>query len=181
MAKKCFCISGKIIALNLFGKRYSKKIIKKRDLKKYRLYLHPAIAVDGIIEKDNKILLIKRKNPPFKDSWAFPGGFVEYGETTENAVLREIYEETNLKTKIKHLLGVYSDPNRDPRGHTVSVVYILEPVEGTLKGSDDAKDAKLFKIEEVKNLDLAFDHKKIFEDYLEYSTKNSTKKYVIFQ
>ena len=134
-------------------------------------YKSPSLTVDGIVQIDDKIVLIKRKNPPFKDFWAFPGGFVEYGETTENAVLREIYEETNLKTKIKHLLGVYSDPNRDPRGHTVSVVYILEPVEGTLKGSDDAKDAKLFKIEDVKNLDLAFDHKKIFDDYIGYLVK----------
>ena len=116
-------------------------------------YKSPSLTVDGIIQIDDKILLIKRKNPPFKDSWAFPGGFVEYGETTENAVMREIYEETNLKTKIKHLLGVYSDPNRDPRGHTVSVVYILEHIEGTPKGSDDAKEAKLFKIEEVKDLE----------------------------
>jgi 8-oxo-dGTP diphosphatase len=134
-------------------------------------YKSPSLTVDGIIQIDDKILLIKRKNPPFKDSWAFPGGFVEYGETTENAVMREIYEETNLKTKIKHLLGVYSDPNRDPRGHTVSVVYILEHIEGTPKGSDDAKEAKLFKIEEVKDLDLAFDHKKIFNDYLKYLKK----------
>ncbi|WP_421077675.1 NUDIX hydrolase [Methanothermococcus sp. Ax23] len=134
-------------------------------------YKSPSLTVDGIIQIDDKILLIKRKNPPFKDSWAFPGGFVEYGETTENAVMREIYEETNLKTKIKHLLGVYSDPNRDPRGHTVSVVYILEHIEGAPKGSDDAKEAKLFKIEEVKDLDLAFDHKKIFNDYLKYLKK----------
>ena len=131
-------------------------------------YKSPSLTVDGIVQIDDKIVLIKRKNPPFKDFWAFPGGFVEYGETTENAVLREIHEETNLKTKIKHLLGVYSDPNRDPRGHTVSVVYILEPIGGALKGSDDAKDAKLFKIEEVKNLDLAFDHEKIFDDYLNH-------------
>ncbi|WP_292460929.1 NUDIX hydrolase [Methanothermococcus sp.] len=136
---------------------------------KYKL---PSLTVDGIIQIDDRIVLIKRKNPPFKDSWAFPGGFVEYGETTENAVMREIYEETNLKTKIKHLLGVYSDPNRDPRGHTVSVVYILKYIDGILKGSDDAKEAKLFKIEEVKDLDLAFDHKKIFEDYLLFKKEN---------
>ena len=139
-------------------------------------YKSPSLTVDGIVQIDDKIVLIKRKNPPFKDFWAFPGGFVEYGETTENAVLREIYEETNLKTKIKHLLGVYSDPNRDPRGHTVSVVYILETIGGALKGSDDAKDAKLFKIEEVKNLDLAFDHKKIFDDYIHYLMKNEAIK-----
>lgn len=144
----------------------------KNNNKKYK---SPSLTVDGIIQIDDRIALIKRKNPPYKECWAFPGGFVEYGETTENAVLREIYEETNLRTKIKHLLGVYSDPDRDPRGHTVSVVYVLEPIGGTLKGSDDAKEAKLFNIEEVKNLDLAFDHKKIFYDYLNYLKKIKSK------
>ncbi len=143
--------------------------------KNNKTYKSPSLTVDGIIQIDDGIVLIKRKNPPYKECWAFPGGFVEYGETTENAVLREIYEETNLRTKIKHLLGVYSDPDRDPRGHTVSVVYILEPIGGTLKGSDDAKEAKLFNIEEVKNLDLAFDHKKIFYDYLNYLKKTKSK------
>ncbi len=143
--------------------------------KNNKTYKSPSLTVDGIIQIDDGIVLIKRKNPPYKECWAFPGGFVEYGETTENAVLREIYEETNLRTKIKHLLGVYSDPDRDPRGHTVSVVYVLEPIGGTLKGSDDAKEAKLFNIEEVKNLDLAFDHKKIFYDYLNYLKKTKSK------
>ncbi|MDK2789758.1 MAG: 8-oxo-dGTP diphosphatase [Methanothermococcus sp.] len=126
----------------------------------------PLLTVDGIIDVDNKIVLIKRKNPPFKDFWALPGGFVEYGETVENAVVREIKEETNLETTVKKLLGVYSDPDRDPRGHTVSIVYVLDPVGGTLKGADDAKDAKLFDIDEIKKLKIAFDHQKIIDDYL---------------
>ena len=160
----CFCISGKIIGLNLFGKRFSKKIIKRRDLKKYKLYLHPAVAVDGIVEEDNKILLIKRKNNPFKNCFALPGGFVECGETVENAVVREVYEETGLITKVKGLLGVYSSPDRDPRGHVISIVFILDIVEGNLKAGDDAKEAKFFDINNLPK--LAFDHKKIIEDYL---------------
>lgn len=124
----------------------------------------PKLTVDGIINKDARILLIKRKNDPFKDKWALPGGFVEYGETTEKAVIREIFEETGLNTKIKSLLGVYSDPNRDPRGHTVSVVYILEVLDGTLKGGDDASEAKFFQENQLP--ELSFDHDKIIKDYL---------------
>ncbi|XRO74697.1 NUDIX domain-containing protein [Methanocaldococcus sp. 28A] len=163
MNKKCFCICGKIFALNLYGKRYSKKIIKKRDLKKYKLYLHPAVAVDGIIVKDNKILLIKRKNNPFKGCYALPGGFVECGETVKEAVVREIREETGLITKVKSLLGVYSSPDRDPRGHVISIVFILDVIGGELKAGDDAKEAEFFDLNNLPK--LAFDHKKIIEDY----------------
>ena len=122
----------------------------------------PSIAVDGIITKDGKILLIKRKNEPFKGKWALPGGFVEYGERVEEAVLREIKEETGLNAKIKKLLGVYSDPNRDPRGHTISIVFILE-AEGEAKGGDDAEEAKFFDLKKLPS--LAFDHKKIVDDF----------------
>ena len=124
----------------------------------------PKLTVDGIINKDDCILLIKRKNNPFKGKWALPGGFVEYGETTEKAVIREILEETGLETKVKKLLGVYSDPNRDPRGHTVSVVYILEVLDGKLKGGDDASEAKFFQENQLP--ELSFDHEKIIRDYL---------------
>ncbi len=122
----------------------------------------PSIAVDGIITKGGKILLIKRKNEPFKGKWALPGGFVEYGERVEEAVLREIKEETGLNAKIKKLLGVYSDPNRDPRGHTISIVFILE-AEGEAKGGDDAEEAKFFDLKKLPS--LAFDHKKIVDDF----------------
>ncbi|MBW9221973.1 NUDIX hydrolase [Methanothermococcus sp. SCGC AD-155-C09] len=131
-------------------------------------YKSPALAVDGIVNIDNRLLLIKRKNPPFKDFWAFPGGFVDYGESTEDAIIREVFEESGLKTEIESLLGVYSNPNRDPRGHVVSIVYILKYIEGSPKGSDDAKEAKFFSIGDIKNMNLAFDHKSIFKDYLKF-------------
>ena len=124
----------------------------------------PNLTVDGIIFRENTILLIKRKHEPFEGKWALPGGFVEYGETTEKAVIREILEETGLETKVKKLLGVYSDPNRDPRGHTVSVVYILEVLDGKLKGGDDASEAKFFQENQLP--ELSFDHEKIIRDYL---------------
>jgi len=127
-------------------------------------YKSPKLTVDGIVLKDGKILLIKRKNQPFEGKWALPGGFVEYGEKTENATVREVFEETGLKTKINHLVGVYSDPNRDPRGHTVSIVYILDICNGELKSGDDACDAKFF---DLKNLpDLSFDHECIIKEVL---------------
>ncbi len=123
--------------------------------------MKPSIAVDGVLIKNGKILLIKRKNEPFKGKWALPGGFVEYGERVEDAVLREFQEEVGIKAKIKKLLGVYSDPKRDPRGHVISVVFLLE-AEGEPKAGDDAADAKFFSLDELPP--LAFDHEKIIKD-----------------
>jgi 8-oxo-dGTP diphosphatase len=124
----------------------------------------PALTVDGIIIIEGKIVLIKRRNPPFQGMYALPGGFVEHGETVENAVLREVEEETSLKTEIKRLLGVYSEPGRDPRGHTVSVVFVLDKIGGELKAGDDASSVKLSDLNELP--ELAFDHGKIINDYL---------------
>jgi 8-oxo-dGTP diphosphatase len=125
-------------------------------------YKNPKITADGAIIKNDKILLIKRKNDPFKGKWALPGGFVEYGEKVEDAVIREVYEETGLKTKIKKIIGVYSDPNRDPRGHTITIVYLLDIIGGDLKSNDDASDAKFFSFKELP--DLSFDHNIIIKD-----------------
>ena len=127
-------------------------------------YKSPKLTVDGIIVKDDRIVLICRKNPPFIDMWALPGGFVEYGEKVENAVVREVFEETGLNTCIKDLVGVYSDPDRDPRGHTVSVVFSLKVVDGSLCSGDDAKSVKFFQLNKLP--DLSFDHKKIIDDYI---------------
>jgi len=128
------------------------------------LYKNPNVAVDGVILKEHQILLIKRKNEPFKGKWALPGGFVEYGEKTEEAVIREIFEETGLTTKISDLVGVYSDPNRDPRGHTISVVYKVNILGGDLESGDDAADAKFFNTNQLPL--LSFDHDKIIKDAL---------------
>jgi len=137
-------------------------------------YKTPNLTVDGAIFKDKKILLIKRKNEPFKGKWALPGGFVEYGEIVEDAVIREIFEETGLKTKIEKILGVYSDPNRDPRGHTVSIVYYLKVLDGKLKGSDDAADAKYFKLNSLP--ELSFDHEHIINDIIKGEKSNVLSK-----
>lgn len=123
------------------------------------------ITVDAIIERDDKILLIKRKNEPFKGQWALPGGFVEYGESAEDAIIREVKEEANLDISIKTLLGVYSQPGRDPRGHVISICYVASG-KGEEKGGTDASDAAFFSVEEIKSLKLAFDHEGIIAYYL---------------
>jgi len=120
------------------------------------------LTVDAIIPYRGGIVLVKRKNDPFKGKYALPGGIVEYGESVEDAVLREAEEETGLKCRIERLVGVYSDPNRDPRGHYVSVCFILVPVGGELKAGSDAEDVKVFKLSELP--ELAFDHEKMIKD-----------------
>ncbi|MBN2065577.1 MAG: NUDIX hydrolase [Candidatus Thermoplasmatota archaeon] len=124
----------------------------------------PSLTVDGIIFKEQTILLVMRRHEPFQGKWALPGGFVEYGETTEDAVIREVYEETGLKTDIIELLDVYSDPHRDPRGHTVSIAYMLSICGGALRSGDDASDAQFFNVSQLP--ELSFDHKQIVQDAL---------------
>lgn len=131
-------------------------------------YKLPAVAVDGILIINDNIVLVKRKNEPFKGYLALPGGFVEYGETLESAVIREIYEETGIQSRIVRLLNIYSDPNRDPREHVISAVYVLEPVSGSLKVGDDADSVLLLSKNQVPV--LAFDHNKILNDFFAQST-----------
>lgn len=125
----------------------------------------PALTVDIIIQltdqPNHPVILIERKNPPF--GWALPGGFVDLGETVEQAAIREAKEETSLSVELTDLLGCYSDPKRDPRGHTVSLVYVAN-AKGEAKAADDAKNLAIYPLEELPNT-LAFDHNKILEDY----------------
>ncbi|NJD76066.1 MAG: NUDIX hydrolase [Candidatus Methanoperedens sp.] len=121
----------------------------------------PLLTVDALVIFKGKIVLIRRKNPPFKDKFALPGGFVEVGETVETAAAREAKEETGLDIEIMKLIGVYSDPSRDPRGHTVSVCFLAKG-NGNIKAGSDAKDTGLFSLNEIP--ELAFDHNRIVED-----------------
>ena len=123
----------------------------------------PTLAVDALIIYNEKIVLIKRGDPPYKDQFALPGGLVEIGETVEAAIIREAKEETDLDIEIIRLFGVYSDPARDPRGHTVSMVFIATG-EGNIKAGSDAKDIELFDLMNDDLPKLAFDHNKIIED-----------------
>lgn len=140
------------------------------DFKKGRKMIKtPFLAVDGIIklydENENfkGIVLIERLNRPL--GVAIPGGFVDIGETVENAVVREMKEETTLDITIESLLGVYSDPKRDERFHTASIVYICKAY-GTPIAADDAKEVYVYKIDEIPLEKLVFDHKQIILDFL---------------
>ena len=121
------------------------------------------LTVDCIIDINSKIVLIERKNPPY--GWALPGGFVDEGETVEDAVRREMKEETNLSLENLKQFHVYSNPGRDPRGHTVSVVFTANGI-GELKAQDDAKEIGLFREDTLPD-EIAFDHKKILDDYFQ--------------
>ncbi len=124
----------------------------------------PALTVDAVIIVDRDIVLVKRQNEPFQDFWALPGGFVEYGETVEAAVQREVAEETSLDIALLSLVGVYSDPRRDPRGHVVSIAFLAAVKSGTLSGGSDADDARLWPLTALPA--LAFDHARIVDDAL---------------
>ena len=134
------------------------------------LLLHSIIS----IIKDTNILLIKRKNEPFKGKWALPGGFVEYGEKVEDAVLREIKEETGLITRIKEIIGIYSDPDRDPRGHTVTIVFLLDIINGEISAMDDASIVKFFDFNKLP--ELSFDHGIIIKDVIRRLKNNVLSK-----
>lgn len=128
----------------------------------------PPIAADIIIEMvdraERPILLIERKYPPL--GWAIPGGFMDEGETLEQAAMREAKEEISLDVSLKALLGIYSDPQRDPRGQTVSAVYVAE-ARGEPRAADDAANVQLFTLQQLP-AQLAFDHAQILHDYLRY-------------
>jgi 8-oxo-dGTP diphosphatase len=125
---------------------------------------NPLPTADVIIEVGDRIVLVRRKNPP--EGWAIPGGFVDVGETVEAAAAREGREETGLAVTLTALLGVYSDPARDPRHHTVSTVYVGR-AEGTPRGGDDAAEARLFGEGDLPS-PIAFDHARILADYFLY-------------
>lgn len=129
----------------------------KGEIKTHR---NPTPTVDIIIEIGARIVLIERKNPPY--GWALPGGFVDYGESFESAALREAEEETGLKVTGLRQFHTYSEPNRDPRGHTASTVFIGR-AQGAPQAGDDAARAELFGQESLPQ--LAFDHGKILADY----------------
>ncbi|MBL8543394.1 MAG: NUDIX hydrolase [Hyphomonadaceae bacterium] len=125
----------------------------------------PLLTVDCVVfDAAGRLLLIKRKKPPFEGQYALPGGFVDLGETVEAAALRELKEETGVEGKIETLIGVYSDPTRDPRGHTVSAAFLVRTDAASAQGGDDAAEADF--VAEWRGLKLAFDHNKIVADAL---------------
>ncbi len=133
----------------------------------------PKSAVDILVVKNNKILLLKRAKYPFEGKLVYPGGMVEYGETVEQAAIREAKEETGLKIEIREILGVYSSPKRDPRFHSISSAFIAESVGGKIKSSFEGK-VKWYDIKKIKSKELGFDHTKILNAYLKWKKKKGT-------
>lgn len=131
---------------------------------------NPFPTVDILVYRPGLgVLLIERRNPPH--GWALPGGFIDYGESAEQAAVREAREETGLEVRLTGLLGVYSDPRRDPRFHTLSVVFMAEaaPLASPLAG-DDARLARFFPLDGLP--EMAFDHRKILDDYVKLTGRS---------
>ena len=124
---------------------------------------NPRLTADGIVVSDSKILLVRRNFNPFKGRYALPGGFVEYGERVDECIIREVQEETGFRVSVDSFLGVYSAPGRDPRGHTVTLVYVLNLEGGALADSLETK-AEWMPLRSIPP--LAFDHDAIVADYL---------------
>jgi len=130
---------------------------------------NPYPTVDVIVEREGGIVLVRRRNEPL--GWALPGGFVEVGERVETAAVREIAEETGLSVRLDTLLYVYSDPARDPRCHTLTVVF-LGRADGPLQAGDDAADARVFPLDALPS-PIVFDHATIIEDYRRYRSSGA--------
>jgi 8-oxo-dGTP diphosphatase len=127
----------------------------------------PKLVVDVVIPAEGRVVLIRRRSDPFAGQWALPGGFVEVGETVEEAAMREAAEETGLAVEVARLVGVYSEPDRDPRGHNVSVAFLARVLSGELAAATDASEVALL---DPDSVDLAFDHRRILDDALSISS-----------
>jgi len=123
----------------------------------------PNLMVDVVIPSGRGIVLIRRASDPFEGQWALPGGFVEIGEPVEAAATREAAEETGLAVELARLVGVYSDPERDPRGHNVSVAFLVRVLSGELAAATDASEVSVL---DPSSVELAFDHRRIIDDAL---------------
>lgn len=138
---------------------------------------NPIPTIDIILfenSNSNKVLLIKRKKDPFKDYFSLPGGFVNEGEKVEDAVRREAEEELLVKVEPIDILGVYSDPHRDPRGHIMSITFIVKIMSGELKAGDGVAEIKWIEINNLGNIKLGFDHLKILYDYETWKKNRGT-------
>lgn len=142
---------------------FNKGVIGYLEYVIHKLGNGPYVTVDAIIEINKGVVIIERSNPPF--GWALPGGFVDYGESLEEAVTREVKEETGLDVTGLKQFHTYSEASRDPRFHTIGTVFIAQ-AKGKPKAGDDAAGLKVVSLNEIEKIDFAFDHKKIIADYI---------------
>jgi 8-oxo-dGTP diphosphatase len=124
----------------------------------------PKLMVDVVIPSEGGVVLVRRGSEPYEGRWALPGGFVEVGETVRQAAVREAGEETGLAVEISRLVGVYSEPARDPRGHNVSVAFLASVLSGSMQAASDAAEVEVL---DPSSVELAFDHARIVSDALE--------------
>jgi len=117
--------------------------------------------VDVVIPSERGVVLVRRGSEPYEGRWALPGGFVEVGETVRQAAVREAAEETGLAVEVSRLVGVYSDPDRDPRGHNVSVAFLVRVLSGQMQAASDAAEVE---VRDPGSVELAFDHARIISD-----------------
>ncbi len=136
--------------------------------------LKPIAATDCVVVKDSSILLVKRATPPFKGWWCLPGGIMNVGETTEQAALRELKEETGVTAKIISLVGGYSGPKRAPRGTTVAVCYLMKTVKFGRKRDNETSDIKFFHVNKLPER-IGFDHRKMIKDALKLLKENKKR------
>jgi 8-oxo-dGTP diphosphatase len=137
-------------------------------------YRNPTPTVDIILQRDSKILMVRRKKDPFKGQLALPGGFINEGETAEEAARREAIEETSLEVEPIEILGVYSDPKRDPRKHIMSTVFVGIIVGGSDKAGDDAESIEWVELGNIEKQEIAFDHAQILRDYKKWKISDGT-------
>ena len=124
----------------------------------------PKLMVDVVIPSEKGVVLVRRGSEPYEGQWALPGGFVEVGETVKQAAVREAGEETGLAVEVSRLVGVYSEPDRDPRGHNVSVASLASVLSGSMQAASDAAEVEVL---DPSSVELAFDHARIISDAME--------------
>jgi ADP-ribose pyrophosphatase YjhB (NUDIX family) len=137
-------------------------------------YRNPTPTVDVILQRESRVLMVRRKKDPFKGQLALPGGFVNEGETVESTARREAKEETSLEVEPIEILGVYSDPKRDPRKHIVTVVFVGIVVGGSETAGDDAASIEWVDLASIDRQQIAFDHATILRDYKKWKVSGGT-------
>jgi 8-oxo-dGTP diphosphatase len=137
-------------------------------------YSNPTPTVDVILQRDTKVLMIRRRKDPFKGQLALPGGFVNEGETAEDAMKREAMEETSFEVEPIDILGVYSDPKRDPRKHIMTVVFVGIITGGSGRAGDDAASIEWVELADIERQQVAFDHATILRDYKKWKASGGT-------